>query len=270
MNLFYITVGLFIIGIAILKNIKSPNNILNKYFWGRPSFTYANDHKQYSVLVSPLPQTTIDGLGIIHDLLLVTFGNFILHFQPDNLNSHWWQNLPQQIDFIISSVALWLVFTSAFWIHQRLDGRILSVSTNNRSRDYFLFWFLLGAFSVFRQDIFEWAIPSNYGLQLISFHLTDFLGWFIMILLGRELYENILHNRMNEDRECLLEMDNVEMAQLWSAQFKEACIPFHIEGLRYRQITQIFAPYLKMRVWVAPQHKEDALRIMDLENLKQV
>jgi hypothetical protein len=65
-------------------------------------------------------------------------------------------------------------------------------------------------------------------------------------------------------------MDNVEMAQLFSAQFKEAGIPFHIEGLRYRQVTQFFAPYVKMKVFVAPPYKPEALRIMDLEHLRQV
>jgi hypothetical protein len=268
MNLFYLAIGFIIIISSIIKTIHSPKNPFRKYFWDRPTATYLIRNVNLSTETSPMPQTLNNGFGIFYMEALYLSAYNSLNVVKEYLG--YLQSTYQLIDLLILSVFLWFLFTGTYWKTLQLEGRAHLPSKTKRSCDYFLFWLAIGCVLVFQTQIYDLIGFPNYQFR-DSLHLIfDFTEWFVLIILGRELYENIKHYRENSTRECLLEMDNVEMAQLWTAQFKEANIPLHIEGLRYRQITQFFAPYLKMRVWVTPQYKEEALKIMDLDNLKQV
>ena len=268
MNFFYISLFGVIITFWTIQTIRSPKNLLRKYFWDRPSVTFITDNRQLSTETSPLPQTLSNGFGLFTTLLLYLSFYKVIPFDFDTASLT--VSIFQTVDFLVFSLFLWLLFTGSYWKTSHLEGRARLSPKSERTSSYFVVWALIGCFTILLNPVLATfsTIPSFF---LFTFsNLFDITNCFSLIILGRELYENIKHYRENSTRECLLEMDNVEMAQLWTAQFKEANIPFHIEGLRYRQITQFFAPYLKMRVWVAPQYKEEALKIMDLDNLKQV
>jgi hypothetical protein len=90
------------------------------------------------------------------------------------------------------------------------------------------------------------------------------------VILGLELIEKWKFERKATQSVFLAEMDNVEMVQLWFCQLEEANITFHVEGLRYRQLTQFFAPYLKIRLFVDERNAEEAANIIRLEEVKQI
>ena len=90
------------------------------------------------------------------------------------------------------------------------------------------------------------------------------------VILGIEIYEKWQFEQRSIQKVCLAEMDNVELVQLWVAQLEEANLSFHVEGLRYRQLTQFFAPYLKMRLFVDESQAQDAVSIIRLEEVKQI
>jgi hypothetical protein len=91
-----------------------------------------------------------------------------------------------------------------------------------------------------------------------------------IVILGIEIIEKLKFDHKVNQYVCLAEMDNVELVQLWIAQLEEANIPFHVEGLRYRQITQFFAPFLKMMLFVDERHAEEVMNTIRLEDVQQI
>lgn len=269
MNLIYILMAVGLLLLWTFKTLRSPRNPIRRFFWDRPSVTYLVGGSRVQSSSSPIPQTLNEGSSVIifQGVMLVwgAAGANILNFISGRYFS-----IFTTVDLTIFSIVFWFLFTSKFWRESQLEGRASLPDGGQRATAYFLFWLCLDWVSLSRGHISEafslWGGPASYLLNAV----LNFTSWFVIFILGRELYENILHGFRQRDRECLVEMDNVEMAQLWAAQFKEAGIPHHIEGLRYRQITQFFSPYVKMRVWVSTDFRKAALQIMDKEHLKQI
>jgi len=268
MNILYLTAALVFFMIWALKNGRTKTR-LKRYFWDRPTVTYTCGTSVLHPESSPLPQTLFSGIYLSAEII-----RYCSSFSEEPL---WFENIPRVWNFLAPifdllpfTLLLWLLFTRPYWTSWHLEDRARFHPPRGRFMNLFLFWTLM---ALIPRWLPETLTSLGIGFSATHFVLTETLDpllWLTALILGRELYENIRYHRANEDRECLLEMDNVEMAQLFSAQFKEAGIPFHIEGLRYRQVTQFFAPYVKMKVFVAPPYKPEALRIMDLEHLRQV
>jgi hypothetical protein len=268
MNFIYFLFILVGIGFVLFQKRNKILELIYKYLLRNPMVTYQAKEKSYQVKTSPVPQTITSGFGILTMILqLVWFHNGISSGDGILRNGLWVG--AEVIDLGVTSYLLWLLFTNTYWVEHRLEGRASWLPNRDKLKPYFIFWLAMFVFEVF---VNESSLFFHFSLTIdkISHIILEPVFILTMVILGIEIIEKLkFDNKMNQ-YVCLAEMDNVELVQLWVAQLEEASISFHVEGLRYRQITQFFAPFLKMRLFVDEQHAEEAANIIRLEDVQQI
>jgi hypothetical protein len=173
------------------------------------------------------------------------------------------------IDLGVTSYLLWLLFTNTYWVDHHLEGRATWLPDRDKLKPYFIYWLAMSSLGVLIIDSnLFFHIPLSFGK--LSHIFLDPVFILTTVILGMEILEKLKFDHEVIRCVCLAEMDNVEMVQLWVAQLEEAHINFHVEGLRYRQITQFFRPFIKMRFFVDERNAEEAANIMRFEEVKQI
>jgi hypothetical protein len=173
------------------------------------------------------------------------------------------------IDLGLTSYLLWLLFTNGYWVNHRLEGRASWIPNRDKLKPYFIFWLVMSAFGVWVNE-FSLFFHLPPTIEKMSHFVLEPIFILMTVILGIEIIEKLKFDNKVNRYVCLTEIDNVELVQLWVAQLEEANVSFHVEGLRYRQITQIFAPFLKMRLFVDERHTEEAGNIIRLQNVQQI
>lgn len=268
MDIIYFLLAMIGIGFLIFQSRKKIMDFINYYLLRRPVVNYQAQEKTYQVKASPVPQTITGGIGFLLLIVqLVWFRNGI------SSSDEIWRILiwvgADMIDLVVTSYLLWLLFTNSYWINYHLESRATWVPDRTKLKPYFYFWLVVSTLAGFLNESFSF---SNSSLVLWNLGKIVFEPIFILttVILGLELIEKWKFERKATQSVFLAEMDNVEMVQLWFCQLEEANITFHAEGLRYRQLTQFFAPYLKMRLFVDERNAEEAANIIRLEEVKQI
>jgi len=269
MNVFYLIIFVLAVVLLALKHLPSLKKSLVGLCWNRPRMIYQTETAEYPVQGSPLPQTNYPGFGLFYTIVLLiqTASGSTGHFQQYHRTI---MNIAYTADYLFAALFLGWLFTRRFWTDHQLENRAVLKTNQGDSRRFFLFWFIAGL-TWFLCDRFSGElIAHQHPLINLFVEITDPLQWFVLLILGREITENLDFTRHNQNLICLAEMDNVSMVQLWTSQFDRLKINHHMEGLRYRQIKQFISPYVKIRVWVEPSQAKKALRVMALNRLKQV
>jgi len=270
MNVVFVLIallGLVTLSAKILPRVKA---WFIQYTWLRPTLIYKSPNAQYAIAGSPLPQTLSLGLNVtLYGVWLIQYV-LLKHLDYGVPHLKWLERSASIADYFVIALILGWLFTRPFWVDHQLEGRANWSTGRLDSLKYFRFWIAVGVGTKLYEEFFK-NIP--FQLWSSNSHIAAMLHpirWFTLIILGREIYENLIFIRQKQNLICLAEMDNVSMVQLWTAQFDRLKIKHHMEGLRYRQITQFFAPYVKIRVWVEASQAKKALRVMSLDRLKQV
>jgi len=266
MNFIYFLFAIVGVGFILIQKRKKILDFIYQNLLRRPVVTYQDQENSYQVKTSPIPQTITGGLGFI-PFSIIMFGNGISSMDPT------WKQMSMSgaamIDLILFSFLFWFLLTNRYWIDHHLEDRATWIFDRAKLKPYFVFWLVVTAINAFLSYSF---IFSHFPKTLTKLGEIFLEPIFILstLILGIEIVEKWKFEQKAGQNVCLAEMDNVEMVQLWVAQLEEANISFHVEGLRYRQLTQFFAPYIKMRLFVDERQAMEAANIIRLEEVKQL
>jgi|GEM_PF-1999280 hypothetical protein len=268
MNFIYFLFIIVGIGFVLFQKRNRILDLIYKYLLRNPIVTYQAKEKSYQVKTSPIPQTTMGGFGILTMILqLVWFHNGILSGDGILRNVLWVG--AEVIDLGVTSYLFWLLYTNTYWVDYHLEGRAAWVPNRDKLKPYFVFWLVLSVFGIFVNES-SLFFHLSFTIEKVSQIVLEPVFILTIVILGIEIIEKLKFDHKVNQYVCLAEMDNVELVQLWVAQLEEANIPFHVEGLRYRQITQFFAPFLKMMLFVDERHAEEVMNTIRLEDVQQI
>ncbi len=268
MNFIYFFFVLVGVGFVLYQKRKKILELIYHYVLRNPLVGYQTKEKLYQVKTSPVPQTLTGGLGVLVLILQMVLYQHGAFSDNGTLRNVLWVGA-DMIDLGVTSFLLWLLFTNTYWVDHHLEGRASWLPERDKLKPYFIFWLVMSAFAVL---INESPLFFHFSLTIEKLSRIFLEPIFILttVILGIEIYEKWQFEQRSIQKVCLAEMDNVELVQLWVAQLEEANLSFHVEGLRYRQLTQFFAPYLKMRLFVDESQAQDAVSIIRLEEVKQI
>jgi hypothetical protein len=268
MNFIYFIFIIVGIGFVLFRKRNKILDIVYKYVLRNPVVTYQAGEKSYQVKTSPIPQTITGRLGILLVILQMIWFRKGISSDDGILRNVLWFSA-DMIDLGLTSYLLWLLFTNGYWVNHRLEGRASWIPNRDKLKPYFIFWLVMSAFGVWVNE-FSLFFHLPPTIEKMSHFVLEPIFILMTVILGIEIIEKLKFDNKVNRYVCLTEIDNVELVQLWVAQLEEANVSFHVEGLRYRQITQIFAPFLKMRLFVDERHTEEAGNIIRLQNVQQI
>ena len=268
MDLILIIFALIGLGFILFKRRKWIMDMLHKYPFQRPELIYKTLKISYKIRGSSLPQTITGGPFIFFWGLQFAIYKFWFDTMDGTLRNLAW-GIASAADYVLVASILWLLFSSHRWVNYQLEGRAFWTSGREDLKRYFIFWLIVITTSTFLMDSSLFSRHSSLIFQIQNIILNP-IFILTLIVFGREIIEKLKFDKWVPHRVCLAEMDNVALVQLWAAQLEKAKISFHIEGLRYRQLTQFFEPFLKMRLFVDKRHVGRASRIIQLQKVKQI
>jgi hypothetical protein len=268
MDAIYFLLALVGVGFIIFRKRRKILDYFRRFLLQRPCIIYRAQEKFYSVKTSSVPQTITGGLGVLPAIFQLIWFHFGVSSSDGKLRDLVWSSAGT-VDLILTSCLLWLLFTNTYWVNHHLEGRAEWLPDRKSLRPYFIFWLIISALANFFNEP-VYYFNSSVALSRLWVIVLDPFFILLMVILGVEMVEKWKFDQTSEPKVCIAEMENVEMVQLWVSQLEEANIPFHVEGLRYRQITQFFAPYLKMRLFVGERNAEETANIIHLGEVQQI